>query len=159
MIILGVNISHNSSACLMIHGDVKLAIQEERLIRKKNFTGYPKKSIDFCIEYLKKNKIKADYAVLTTKFLSGFSYKIPLTHFFTIKDYQDFYVKKFYIKIFQNKSVDKYVKTLVKNRNKKYDNCIDYDKISHRNIFKNCNHLFIDYLKYQTKNYVKDYKV
>ena len=73
MIILGVNISHNSSACLMIHGDVKLAIQEERLIRKKNFTGYPKKSIDFCIEYLKKNKIKADYAVLTTKFLSGFS--------------------------------------------------------------------------------------
>ena len=159
MIILGVNISHNSSACLMIHGDVKLAIQEERLIRKKNFTGYPKKSIDFCIEYLKKNKIKADYAVLTTKFLSGFSYKIPLTHFFTIKDYQDFYGKKFYRKIFQNKSVDKYVKTLVKNRNKKYDNCIDYDKISHRNIFKNCNHLFIDYLKYQTKNYVKDYKV
>jgi carbamoyltransferase len=159
MIILGINISHNSSACLMIAGEVKLAIQEERLVRKKNFTGYPKKSIDFCIEYLKKNKIKADCAVLTTKFLPGFSYKIPLNHYFTIKDYQDFYGEKFYGKIFQNKSVDNYIKNLVKNRSKKYDNHINYDEISHKNIFKNCNHLFIKYLKKQTKNYVNDYKV
>ncbi len=159
MIILGINISHNSSACLMVDGEIKLAIQEERIVRKKNFTGYPKKSIEFCIDFLEKNKIKADYAVLTTKFLPAFSYKIPLNHFFSIKDYQDFYGEKFYKKKLKNENVDNYIKNLIKNNEKKYDLYVDYSKFSYKNIFENCNDLNLDYLKRQTKNYVKKYKV
>ena len=160
MIILGVNVSHNYSACLMIDGDIKLAIQEERIVRKKNFTGYPKKSIDMCIEFLKKNKIKADYAVLTTKFLPALSYKIPLNYHFTIKDYQDFYGEKYYKKLFQNKNTDSYIKELIKKSEKKnYGLYIDYSKITFKNIFENCNYLILNYLKEQTKNYVNNFKV
>lgn len=160
MITIGINVSHNSSACLMIDGEIKIAIQEERITRKKNFTGYPKKSIDFCIEFLKKNKIKADYAILTTKFLPALSYKIPLNYHFTVKDYQDFYGEKFYKKLFNHQNTDNYIKELIKKSEKKKNIFyIDYSKINPKTIFENCNHLFINYLKKQTKNFVNNYKV
>jgi len=47
--ILGINVSHNASASLMYKGEILLCIQEERLTNKKNFFGYPKKSIEYCI--------------------------------------------------------------------------------------------------------------
>ena len=72
MILLGINISHNSSACIMVDGKIQVAIQEERLVKKKNFTGYPKKSIEFCLNYLKEKNLIADVAILTTKFLPAF---------------------------------------------------------------------------------------
>ena len=50
MIILGVNDGHNSSACLLINGELKCAIAEERLSRENHF-GYPKKSIEFILDY------------------------------------------------------------------------------------------------------------
>ena len=159
MIILGVNISHNSSACLMIDGELKLAIQEERIVRKKNFTGYPKKSINFCLNYLKEKNIKADYAVLTTQFLPAFSYKIPINHFFTIKDYQDFYGEKFYKKKLKNENVENYIKELIKKNSNVYNLYVDYKKFNHKNIFNNCNDLNLEYLKKQTKKYVKSYSV
>ncbi len=160
MITIGINVSHNSSACLMIDGEIKIAIQEERITRKKNFTGYPKKSIDFCIEFLKKNKIKADYAILTTKFLPALSYKIPLNYHFTVKDYQDFYGEKFYKKLFKNQNTDDYIKKLIKKSEKKKNIFyIDYREINFKTIFENCNHLFINYLKKQTKNFVNNFKV
>lgn len=46
MIILGVNDSHNASACILQDGKIKSAIQEERLSRIKNQSGMPKLAID-----------------------------------------------------------------------------------------------------------------
>ncbi len=43
MITLGINISHNSSACIMWDGVLKIAIQEERIVRKKKLYGLSKK--------------------------------------------------------------------------------------------------------------------
>lgn len=161
MIILGINISHNSSACIMCDGVLKIAIQEERIVRKKNFTGYPKKSIDFCLAYLKENNIRADLAVLTTKYLPAFSYAIPINHFFSISDYKDFYGDKFYKKIFNNQSVKKYI-TEIKKRIKKTDETdlyINYKNLKFKNLFQNSNHLNLNYLKIQTKDYVKNYEI
>ena len=56
--VLGINVSHNASASLMYKGEILLCIQEERLTNKKNFFGYPKKSIDYCINFAKKNHLK-----------------------------------------------------------------------------------------------------
>ena len=54
MNIIGINVSHNASACLMINGHIVIAAQEERFTKVKNFCGYPKQAIDYCLEYLKK---------------------------------------------------------------------------------------------------------
>jgi len=45
MIILGVSISHNASAALMVDGKLVALLQEERLTKRKNQTGFPRKSI------------------------------------------------------------------------------------------------------------------
>ena len=47
MIILGIAISHNASASLMINGKITIVAQEERFTKQKSFCGYPKKSIDY----------------------------------------------------------------------------------------------------------------
>ena len=55
MVYLGINVSHGASAALMVDGKIILAFQEERFNNIKSFVGYPKKSIDACINYIKKN--------------------------------------------------------------------------------------------------------
>ena len=48
-IILGVNTYHaDSSACLIINGEMVAAIEEERLNRIKHYAGFPVKSIKEC---------------------------------------------------------------------------------------------------------------
>ena len=54
---LGINVSHNASAALMSNGKIIVAIQEERITKKKNFTGYPKKQFSFVLMRLKKEKL------------------------------------------------------------------------------------------------------
>ncbi len=46
---------HDSSAALVVNGDIISAVQEERFTRKKNDSSFPRMSINFI---LKKNKIK-----------------------------------------------------------------------------------------------------
>jgi carbamoyltransferase len=49
MVILGINISgFHSSACLVIDGEIKAAITEERLSRIKRDKSFPKQSINYC---------------------------------------------------------------------------------------------------------------
>ncbi len=46
MNILGINDGHNASACLLINGEIRYCIQEERLTNTKNYMGFPFKSIN-----------------------------------------------------------------------------------------------------------------
>ena len=46
---------HDSSAALVVNGDIISAVQEERFTRKKNDSSFPRMSIDYI---LKKNKLK-----------------------------------------------------------------------------------------------------
>ncbi len=50
MKILGINEGHNSSASLIIDGEVIAAMSEERFSRNKNECGYPEKSIAYCLK-------------------------------------------------------------------------------------------------------------
>ena len=46
MNILGISTGHDSGACIMVDGNIVAAINEERMSRKKNHTGFPFKSIE-----------------------------------------------------------------------------------------------------------------
>ena len=49
-IILGINAYHgDSSACLLLNGELIAAIEEERLRRIKHWAGFPSKAIEYCI--------------------------------------------------------------------------------------------------------------
>lgn len=50
MIALGLYGGHDSSACLIEDGKVLAAIQEERINKIKHFVGFPRYSIDRCLE-------------------------------------------------------------------------------------------------------------
>ena len=50
-IILGINAHHaDSSACLIVDGKLIVAIEEERINRKKHYSGFPVESIKACIK-------------------------------------------------------------------------------------------------------------
>ena len=66
---LGINVSHGASASLMENGVIVAAVQEERFNKVKNFIGYPKKSIEFCLNYARKNKLNIDKMNSTQKHL------------------------------------------------------------------------------------------
>ncbi len=157
MIYLGINVSHNASAALMINGEIIIAVQEERFTNIKNFTGYPKKSVDFCLKYLKKKGLKADIAAFSTIYNPPISYKVPISHFFSIKDYDDFYGDEFYSKKIKNKNVDIYLKKHLKDKRNNANLYLPYKKISFNDIkfpnlkFKN---IIKEYLLKQSKGLI-----
>ena len=52
MKILGITLDANSSACAMIEGQLVAAISEERFNKVKNYVGYPRKAVEYCLEAL-----------------------------------------------------------------------------------------------------------
>ena len=53
-IILGINAYHaDSSACIILNGEMVAAIEEERLNRLKHFSGYPINAIQECLDIAK----------------------------------------------------------------------------------------------------------
>ena len=52
MKILGINAYHgDSSACILVDGEIKCAIEEERINRIKHWAGFPLESIKWCLKY------------------------------------------------------------------------------------------------------------
>ena len=50
MNILGLNVFHaDTSACIIKDNKILAAVEEERFTRVKHFSGFPKNSIDFCL--------------------------------------------------------------------------------------------------------------
>ncbi|MEP7271855.1 MAG: carbamoyltransferase C-terminal domain-containing protein [Acidobacteriota bacterium] len=50
MRILGIHDGHNAAASLLEDGAIRVAIQEERLTREKNFAGFPRRAIEAILE-------------------------------------------------------------------------------------------------------------
>jgi len=128
MIYLGVNLSHNASACLMVDGKVTIVVQEERFTNKKNFEGYPKKAIDYIVKYLKKEKLKIDLIAFSSALNSPFTYMVPVNHFFTIEDFNNYYGDDYYAKKVKKGSTDQYVKNLLKDKRNNIDLYLNYSK-------------------------------
>jgi len=57
-VILGINCAHDASACLMIDGQIRVAILEERLSRKKHHEGFPHLAINYCLNVANIHDIK-----------------------------------------------------------------------------------------------------
>ena len=95
---LGINVSHGASAALMVNGIILVAAQEERFTKIKNFTGYPKKSIGFCLSYARKNRLLIDEAAFSTINNVIFQFKYPFDHFYNINDWFNHYGAEFYAK-------------------------------------------------------------
>lgn len=69
MYILGINISHHASSCLLLNGEIIYYIEEERLSRKKNHLISRDCSIDSPIrgaEYVKKYTKYIDYVIFSS---------------------------------------------------------------------------------------------
>jgi len=63
---LGINAGHGASVALMVDGKIEMVLQEERFTKTKNYFGYPRLSLNNCIEYIKKKNIKIDIAAFAT---------------------------------------------------------------------------------------------
>lgn len=51
MIVLGINAYHgDASAAILVDGELKAAVEEERFERVKHWAGFPKQSIEYCLE-------------------------------------------------------------------------------------------------------------
>ena len=134
---LGIHVGHNASACLMINGKIVLALHEERFNKIKNFTGYPKKSIDYCKKYLKKKKLKIDKAAFSTIKHPPIEFKYPLGNFMSVSDWHN-YFENYYkpqnnliTKIFnKNKNLKKLIYPYDKVKNNQLHDTSVYRKIS-----------------------------
>ena len=60
MITLGIHDGHNSTACLIVDGRIKACISEERMVRIKNWCGFPQKAIQACLDSCQIDPLKID---------------------------------------------------------------------------------------------------
>ncbi len=82
MIILGINAYHpDSSACLLIDGEIKIAIEEERLNRIKHWSGFPKLSIIECLKNQKIQTSDIDLIAINHNFYSNLINKVKFIMF------------------------------------------------------------------------------
>jgi carbamoyltransferase len=94
MIILGINAYHpDSSACILVDGKIKLAIEEERINRIKHWSGFPVLSIKECL--FKENiSIKdVDFIAINQDLFSNFFHRI--SYLISKKPNFDFLINNF----------------------------------------------------------------
>jgi carbamoyltransferase len=47
---MGINCAHDASVCLLVDGQIRTAIPEERLTRKKHYEGFPHLAVKYCLD-------------------------------------------------------------------------------------------------------------
>ena len=104
--------SHNSSAALMENGKITVAVCEERSTRKKNFIGYPKNAIEYCINESKLQPEKISKVAFTTINNPGLLTKAKLNTEFSLQDYRDYYGEKYYQRLLRGENCIDYLKWL-----------------------------------------------
>ena len=67
MLILGINDTHDASACLIKNGKLLIALSEERLSRVKNTGSLPIKSINHIIKNFNIKPHDIDYVAVATQ--------------------------------------------------------------------------------------------
>ncbi|MBD1156053.1 carbamoyltransferase [Pelagibacterales bacterium SAG-MED16] len=84
MIILGLNIHHpNASACVIKDGKLLFFIEEERIVRIKNWDGFPTNSIEQCLSYCNLKMDDFDHIVINSDPSSNLKQKL----FFTLRNF------------------------------------------------------------------------
>jgi len=98
MIILGINAYHpDSAACLLIDGELKIALEEERLNRIKHWSGLPLLSIKKCLLEYNLKISDVDYIAINKNFYANFFHKAK--YFLLNKSNLSHFYEKFKFKI------------------------------------------------------------
>jgi carbamoyltransferase len=157
MVILGIYTGHNASASLMIDGKIIFAVQEERFINFKNFNGYPKKSIDYCIKYVREKNLRIDIAGFAQSKLPIFPVKYPIEHFFNIEDYHNYYGPSYYSKKIKGENTSSYIKKIIKDKRNNKDLYLPYNKVAKKDYYnpKLFRSIQKEYLLKQSKKLIK----
>ncbi|MFM8835377.1 MAG: carbamoyltransferase N-terminal domain-containing protein, partial [Actinomycetota bacterium] len=58
---------HDSAACLLVDGEIKAAVQEERFTRKRHDAAFPARSVQYCLDSSGLNPDQIDYVVFYDK--------------------------------------------------------------------------------------------
>jgi len=154
MIYLGVNIGHGASAALMIDDEVILTFQEERFTNIKNFVGYPKKSIQACLDFVRNKKLTIDKCGIATVNHFLFNLKYPLENYYSIENWMDYYLQFFS----KQKKINYTVQTIKKlQKVKKIDGYLNYSKIKKKNYFNFSltRKFYINFINKQSKGLIK----
>lgn len=67
MKVLGITMGVCSTAALFVDGMIVAAASEERFEKKKNYDGYPKQAIDFCLQFGKVTSHELDHAAIASQ--------------------------------------------------------------------------------------------
>ena len=152
MIYLGIYTGHNASAALMCNGKLIYALQEERFTNQKNFYGYPEKSINYCLEYVKKEKLIIDIAAFATINNPLFFSKYRFNNYFSISDFDKFYS----ISLDKNKAISfvRNHKESIKNKGR----YLPFNKLNKKDYFntKFARELLEMHLRKQAKKNIKE---
>jgi carbamoyltransferase len=110
--VLALSVSHNSTAALMKDGEILVAVCEERSLRKKNYIGYPRNAIDYCLRKVGITGAELTKIAYTTTENSSVLVKAMTNTEFTLQDYRDYYGDKYYGKILNGESTLPYLQWL-----------------------------------------------
>jgi len=84
--ILGINAFHgNSSACILKNNEIVFAIEEERINRIKNWSGFPSESIRMCLNHVNKDLNDIKCIAINRNSKSNLKEKV----FFSIKNFDN----------------------------------------------------------------------
>ena len=158
MIIIGINWEQNSSASLMINGNIVGCSSEERFSGIKNDERYPYRSINWL---LKKNKIKKSEVDEISFISTMWSPSRILTRYYTSFSIDDYIIEQkliWYPRIYKNKKIShlKIFKSKIDNKQfpgqnfwnpiiQKYQKMFDH--VSNNNLIKNGQKIRSDVIK------------
>jgi len=115
MIILGINfVFHDSSACIVIDGELIASVEEERFTRQKHTNKFPHNSIEQCLKIAKLDISDVDYVAFSFKP----SLDIPKKVLYSLKNIRSFYsiFKQQVMHFFwRYREIKKWEKTFLKN--------------------------------------------
>ena len=94
--ILGINSFHPDASATLLNDDkIVAAIEEERIIRIKHWSGFPVESIKYCLNEAKIDLTQINHIAINSNKFSNLERKL----FYCIKNPQYF---QFYIELFKN---------------------------------------------------------
>jgi predicted NodU family carbamoyl transferase len=104
MYILGINDTHDASACLIKDGKLLVAIAEERLTRKKNISNLPEKAIARILKSQNIESFQLDLVAVATK-EAHYLNLLNIPAQFTVEDWRKFHEEYYVPIIYKNKKI------------------------------------------------------
>lgn len=137
MIILGIHDGHNASAALIINGELKCAVAEERLSRIKHHYGYPKQAIDMVMKVANITSKDIDKVAMSSGTIPPAYFYTLRNSTFTIADYWKEQKEYWYPRLYEKRKT-KYLDILSHriDKNFPYDTSLIKDEEDHHGMLK-----------------------